>query len=332
MKLLVFAHFAESRAFLERGKYVSVSLPFSGLWKGKRDYILVGGEGSEAACRAAYVLGKFPVINALYNIGTAAGLSSQVALQNIYSVRTCYRCRGENNIAFHSFTSSDPTAKMDLISSDIRITSSTQSDFLESFAPLADREAHPLARAAQRTGIPFYAFKLVSDIPTSPADLDCTTVRRQSYRYSRFLFEYYCEQKSHSPQPSSEQQTLPHGFYFSTTMKYRYELLKDSLSPGRLDKIILHLAEAPLSPKERGKALLQRLEKITLPTETKKELKQIFSPLKGFGRNISYSKAMESAKFNLQVSINNAEDIQELINDLKEFDYPRLKQLFSNHV
>ena len=331
MNLLVFAHFAESRTFLEKENCAPVSLPFKGLWRGEKDFILIGGEGSESACRAAYVLGKFPQIQALYNIGIAAGLSPHVSLQSIYSIRTCYRCRGEKNIAFHSFTSSDPSAKTDLISSDLRVTSPRQSDFLENFAPLADREAHPLARAAQRASIPFYAFKLVSDIPSDSASSDCKTIRQQTSQYSQSLMDFYKSHQNNTASPSTFLD-VPDGFYMTTTMKRRYQHLKNSLAPSRLERIIDGLVRAPLSPKERGKALLKRLEKVALPPETEQALKQIFSPLQGSDRRISYSKALESPKFQLQANINDSEDIDELIVALKKFDYSRFQKLFSDHV
>ena len=325
MRLLVFAHFAESRAFLEKEDYAAVSLPFSGLWRGERDFVLVGGEGSEAACRAAYVLGKFPQIDALYNLGTAAGLSSRLPLKSVHSIRTCYRCRGERQIDFHSFTSSDPDARTDLISSDRRITSPQEADYLESFAPLADREAHSLARAAHRAAIPFHALKLVSDVPAT-ASIDCQEVLKQAPRYSRTLLD--CYQSTPGPTPDQDSEKAPDGFYFTTTMRRRYLLLKDSLPPARLGRIIHRIWKAPLSPKERGKALLKRLEKISLPAETERELQQIFSPLQGEDRRVSYGKSLESAKFNLQVNIDDPEDVEDLIEDLKRFDYQRFQKLF----
>ena len=332
MKLLVFAHFSESRTFLEKGNYNAVPLPFEGLWQGEKDFILVGGEGSESACRAAYILGKFPQIQALYNIGIAAGLSSRVSLENIYSIRTCYRCQGEKNIAFHSFSSADSSAKIDLISSDLRITTSEQSNFLESFAPLADREAHPLARAAQRVGIPFYAFKLVSDIPSdSSSSFNCQTIRQKSHIYSRALYDFYKDHRI-STRPPNTIPVLPDNFYLTVTMKRHYHNLKNSLAPSHLEKIICRLQQAPLSPKERGKALLKRLKKISFPIETERALKQIFSPLQGSQRRVFYGRTLESPKFQLQAGINAPEDIEDLIAALEKFDYSRFQKLFVDHV
>ena len=329
MRLLVFAHFSESRAFLEKEEYASVPLPFKGLWRGEKDFILVGGEGTESACRAAYVLGKFPHINALYNLGTAAGLSSNISPGSIHSIRTCYRCRGEREIAFHSFTSSDPDAHTDMISCDLRVTTPSQADFLESFAPLADREAHSLARTARRAGIPFRAFKLVSDFPASPS-FKCEDVLKQSRNHSLSLLNFYHSHATDSPTPATD--TMPTGFYFTATMKRRYDIIKNSLPSERLNKILHNLEKASLSPKERGKTLLRRLEKLSLPAETERELEQVFSPLDAPNRRIDYGRALESPKFSLQTKIQNQEDIETLIADLKKFDYSRFEKIFSHHV
>ena len=329
MKLLVFAHFAESRAFLEREQYRAISLPFNGLWRSKDHFILIGGEGDESAARAAYVLGKFP-IEAFYNLGVAASLTDKMEKESIHSIRTCYRCRGESTVAFHSFSSADPSADKDLITSDLRVTSPEQANFLESFAPLADREAHPLAHIAQRTGIPFYAFKVVSDHPSNGA-APCQDVRQQSQRYSRLLFDFYHDHQTPIRKPTAPD-PVPEGFYFSATMKRRYQTLKDSLPTDRLDKILHRLRKAPLSPKERGKALLQRLENLSLPPKTEKALEQIFAPLQGPHRRINWGNALESAKFQLQTSIHSPQDIEDLIADLQAFDYTRLQELFDSHV
>ena len=330
MKLLVFAHFAESRAFLEREEYASVRLPFSGLWQGREHFILIGGEGGEeSAVRTAYVLGKFPAIGAVYNLGTAAGLSSQVERGTVHSIRTCYRCQGEDSIAFHSFSSSDSSANKDIITSDVRITSAERANFLESFAPLADREAHSLARIAQRSKIPFYSFKVVSDHPSSRDSVACEDVRQRSDHYSRLLLDFYQNHQTPAPR-QAKTLSIPEGFYFSITMKRRYQTLKDSLAPSRLDKIIHRLRQSPLSPKERGKALLQRLEVLSLPPQTEKELEQIFASLRGPQRQISYGQSLESEKFYLQTGISSSQDIDDLIVALQTFDYSRFKRLFSN--
>ena len=128
----------------------------------------------------------------VWNLGIAGALRPEARLGEIYPLRTLYALASHNlQIQFESFSSHWAQAKIDCVSSPVRILGDAAADTADNFAPLVDCEAWSIARACRQFGLPFFPAKLASDRPRSGSTDSCRPGRDNAEEWSGQLWRWF---------------------------------------------------------------------------------------------------------------------------------------------
>nr|NIP24013.1 hypothetical protein [Phycisphaerae bacterium]NIR93327.1 hypothetical protein [Gammaproteobacteria bacterium]NIW46580.1 hypothetical protein [Gammaproteobacteria bacterium]NIW98108.1 hypothetical protein [Phycisphaerae bacterium]NIX27828.1 hypothetical protein [Phycisphaerae bacterium] len=239
-KLLVFAHRGEAKVFIKRGHFQPVGFLFNGLYEREGELLLISGEGVQStterlsAVCAAYAKEIETVINmgiaGSLTQNTAEGETEPIELNGIYSVRTVYGDNG-SDIAFRTFTSDDPNARIDCISANNRVLEDDDAQRLSWFAQLVDRELWACGSVCALFKLPFCSYKLVSDV--AGQGTDCIDISHRAGEFSRRLYQFYGEltaQKKRVAKAENHEWQLPDAFYATTTQRRQLASLLKNLT------------------------------------------------------------------------------------------------------
>lgn len=330
--LLVFAHRGEAQVFLKKLHLKSMPFHFDGLYQSDDAYLLITGEGLQNASeRLSAVLATLREnVLRVVNLGIAGGLESDMDLENIFSIRTVYRSENAE-MQFKTFTSSDDSASMDIISASQRILRRESAEKLKPFANIVDREAWACASTADLFKVPFYCYKLLSDLPEEGTV--CLDIRAQAERYSNLLYEFYQSIKLNEPHAkiNSSSDLLPDGFYASTSqLRQLKTLLKhlciklqiseaEVIQRANPEKII----ERESKEKQRTSLLLQELTDILNPfnARLRERLDDLTAPLASAGCRVKFSRDYEDDEVTITARIRHPKHLKKLQNALGVFDY-----------
>ena len=289
MKLLLFAHRGEAQAFFKEMRPVAFDShwPGDGLFRWDEGYLLITGEGPwralEKACSALAVLTTTgaPGVE-VWNLGIAGALRPEISLGEIYPLRTLYALASHDlQIQFESFSSHWPAAKIDCVSSPVRILGEKAADIADNFAPLVDCEAWSIARACRQFGLPFYPAKLASDRPHSASTASCRPSRDNAEEWSGQLCRWFFEQSGTvdgwKPKPAhklTRKEQWP-GLYFTVASERELKRLTHALLARGMDAEEIRALAAReevqkegLTPKHRGKQLLKLLRHLLNPFQS----------------------------------------------------------------
>ncbi len=291
MKLLIFAHRGEAQAFLQEMRPEAVShlpgWPGDGLFRWDAGYLLIAGEGPWRALeKACCVLASLSATDApateVWNLGIAGALRPEARLGEIYPLRTLYTLASHNlQIQFESFSSHWAQAKIDCVSSPVRIFGDAAADTADNFAPLVDCEAWSIARACRQFGLPFFPVKLASDRPRSASPRSCQMMRDQAEEWSGQLWRWFSEQSGtmERRRPAvahklTRKEQWP-GLYFTVASERELKRLTCALLARGMDaEQIRALAgrqevqKEGLTPKHKGKQLLKLLRHLLNPLQS----------------------------------------------------------------
>ncbi len=197
--LLVFAHRGEAKAFLQNQSFRQVPFAFPGVYESPREWILISGEGANTAlAKTAAVCGAFrDAFDKLINLGIAGSLTAVLEVGKIYSVRIVF-LEAEPATANDIFYTADPNARYDCITARQRVEEESYAARLASLAHIVDREAWAVGYVSRLFHIPFYIFKLISDVPAE--EVSWQNIKRNIAQYSERLYQYYlhhvCEKET----------------------------------------------------------------------------------------------------------------------------------------
>ena len=330
-KLLTFAHLGEARAFIDFFEAEPLKSHHLKIFKASSGpYLLITGEGLRQSSESLMLtLGSFPEIEEIINFGLAGSLNKNLNIGDIYSVRSIY-AENPSEIEYHSFTTSDGSAKVDLISTYKRIFDSNKAKKLSILAALVDLEAWAIASGAKRQNLPFKSFKIISDHPLNEENskVICEDIREQAYEFSRKLLEFYLEHVNSSEALKKEDSfSLPSDFRLSFSMEKEFQkLFKNLLAtdpnfhPLEISKV-RELRKQKLLPKEKGKKLLEILRNLSNPKreELKQNLKNLISPFEHQGLKSQFHPQFEDESVTLKFQLQSLEE--------KE----KMKQLLTNY-
>lgn len=349
MRLLCFAHRGECAVFLRRLSLQPLSLSFASAWRGDGLYVLLSGEGIEPACRAlaAFCARYEEEIAEIVNLGIAGGLDAQLLPNTICAVRTIYGEKHAGQIAPHSYSSCDATARYDCISARERVLSAAHGKQLACFAALVDRELWGIASVAAQFKIPLRAAKLISEVVFDTEI--CQRVRAARSHYSAALYQFWQENFTALP-PSTDTDPVAdcvaalaqQGFYFtkalrdkitslltSLSLKYRWStqtLAEEVHAQLDIDKIIKSVAQ----PKQRSKVLLRALQELHDPfrRDFDRQLLAITAPLRAVGR-VAHHEEFANDDLTISTTISKRTDLVALQRALAAFDYQRYLDLLN---
>jgi nucleoside phosphorylase len=186
MNLLVFAHRGEAQYFLNFDNYQSVDAKIHGLFKNKKNYLLITGEGFESINESInlFLPSNSEQISKVINLGIAGALDKNLKLDSVHSIRNAFVEDGEINLK-----SLDSNAKLDCISARDRVLDSNYAKRLAKYAAIVDMELFAIAESCNKNNIPFISFKLISDYAGNKTD--SKAIIKKSKMYSEKLYNYY---------------------------------------------------------------------------------------------------------------------------------------------
>jgi adenosylhomocysteine nucleosidase len=260
MHLITMAHPGEAQGVIEEFKLKRLS---PDLYLSDEMVLLITGEGPfEAATKTAMIISKYK-IQEIINLGFAGSLSTELKVGEVYPVRTVYLLQ-QLKPGFKTFQSFEKG--VDCLTSFERILDPEKAQQLKGLGHLVDREAWGVATAAKTAGLPFKAFKIVSD---NAGTLDACELVKERARDLAFPLSSHLKKYLNikEDQNQSQDDSLK-GFYFTFTTQHRYQSLlnklsiKEDLVLEETKKILplARLLDEKNLPKERARLLIEWLE------------------------------------------------------------------------
>ncbi len=327
MKLLTFAHRAEAQAFHDKFDLKSCG---ENLFLNQDFMLLVTGEGLfEAMSECMKVLTLHPEISEVYNLGIVGNLGSQ-KLDEVASIRSVY-AHDSSSPLFKSFTTSDPSASIDLLSFSQRVKDSQTKEKLALFAPLVDREAWAIGFVANRFKRPFYVFKYISD--DADENTQCHFIKDSAFLYSQKLLSFFLNFHSGPQNEEEEERQLPEGLYFTRAQKllyFKYQNLLETLGKEIPSEEIKKIMLLDITPKQKTGQLLNLMKELINPMTSimQEELGKFLKPFTQIGAQVKTDNELESSELLIQYKIRNQSDIDRLKRGLELFDIKQFERFF----
>ncbi len=328
MKLLTFAHRGEALAFLDN---LDFKLIEGSLFQTAETLLLITGEGGhDALSNVAMTIGQFPQINSVLNFGVAGNLSAK-NFNEVVSIRTIYSHNGAD-IQFKSVTTSDPQAKVDLLSFEGRVKEEKVKNSLSVFSDLVDREAWAQGLFCQKQKIAFFAYKYASD--NADENTQCSLVREDALKASMKLYECY---QSLNSNHLTDDFSYPTGFYFTIQQRILFKNYAEKLEilgHALTDSEITILRELEIPPKKKTAELLQLMRSKINPLneEIQLKLEKAIAPLIKAGARAQFDKELEFPRVDLSYRIQNEEDLLRLRRSLDIFSIKKIKDIFEGEI
>jgi nucleoside phosphorylase len=311
MNLFVFAHRGEAQSFLDNDGYKAIT---NELYQNDKSLLLITGEGMfEVMIKLTKILENYK-INEIINLGVCGAL--QDIKQDIYSIRTVY---GQEQ--FKSFTSNDPQAMTDIITSQDRALTKQDKEKLSPFAQLVDRELWAIAYVANKYKIPFRAYKLISD-NVNETDF-CDRVKERASLYSQDLYN------------KDRQVNLPNGFYFTRQQEIQFHDLKTKCAALNIDiDILIGQAMIEKLPKKRTSLLISLMRHALNPmkSDVEKKFKKLTKPFTTIGAKVSSPDNLESHVIDLRFQIKNELDLNRLKLSLELFNLKKYQDFIDGDM
>lgn len=332
MYLITMAHLGEAQGTIDKFNLIKLR---PDLYKNETMVLLITGEGPfEAATKTALTIAQY-AFKEVINLGIAGTLTDELKIGDFFPVRSVYLIN-DLKPQFKSFPSL-PEGK-DCLTSFERLLDSKKAQVLKGIGSLVDREAWGVAMAAKTAGVPFRAYKIISDIAgTTNA---CELVKEKAQAFGESLAENLSTLLM-TEEKKSEEVDLP-GFYFTFTTNHQFRSLmskleiKFQLNPKEiLLKInIDEIKEMDLRPKEKAKILIEKLEHLLDPTkkilsDIQKEVTQEFLK-EGF--KVQIDPHWENPALIISFEAKNDSDIENKINSLRKVSLNRFSKIMKGDL
>lgn len=346
MKLITFAHRGEAQAFFSAYSFTPVEFFFDGLLKSEDYYLLITGEGPQAASeKTICVLAALHNdISHVYNLGVAGSLNHKLKKYDLLWVRTAYAHHAER-LEFKSYTSQNPKAFTDCLTAFNRVLNPIEKQKISHFADLVDRELWAISSAAHLFKKPFDALKIISDELNEEKDIEnsdiCQFIKAEAPVFSdKLMHEFNLSQRSIKKEIAAIPKHLFLGdthFYFTISQERKLLSLLEGLKLKRFSieslpnhPDILAIMELGKSPKERTKLLLQFLSDQLNPISVKirNSLNHCLDPLHEANIQTGFDVDFEEDWLNLSMRIHSTRDLEKIKNALKIFSYQDYKRIF----
>lgn len=339
--LLCFAHKGEAQHFLSHSKSKLLENSKFQVWELSEFYVLVSGEGPEAAqfALSLFLAKNSDQVSRVINIGIAGSLSPKLENESIYRSSVVLKESSLGSPAFQAFETIDISEKQYCITALERVKDDDYAKKLSTHGELVDREAWGFAYTGSQFKKDFQCIKLISD--KAGAETLCFDIKEKASEYSFKLFEYYKENfmdlSDQRTIESSEIQWEP-DFHFSSTQKKQLEkslLMLKAKSPKNYDLI---LSESNLSdikselsrPKDRSRVLLEEIQNALNPFHNQiyDRLNTWFSNKPNAIKQVQTDPQWEKEFIKLSLEVNSKEDIEKSIEYLKSLPIDEFKKIF----
>lgn len=349
MKLLIFAHRGEAKAFFSSDNLShDKNSPLTDLYYGESYYLLMTGEGHENAMNKTsialtYLKQQSIEIKQVINLGICGSINpNNDDLNQIIPIRTLYSFRGKQD--FKSFTCANlensNASRMDLITVEDRVLKKEKVNDLLPIANLVDREAWAIAYSVfSFFKIPFFCIKLVSD-NVHFEDEFCKNIKENAENYSIQLYQYYIE-IFNLPDTNKEEEDLPlelKDFYFTQAQKNLFFALKEKLQLTYLEMItqfdIPNISKSKKLPKEKTKDLITKMQKALSPIsyQLKEDLEAKIKPFQSNHLSFQFDRSLESDKIKGHFNFSDSKERDDIILSLQNFPIDSVKAIFDGQI
>lgn len=334
MQLLVFAHYGEAQAFIDQFELKRDHFLGQAHFYNFDMHLLITGEGSEQVLTIlSAFLSAHPEVKVVLNFGVAGALREQFKLNDIFEIRSLYRY--SHKVEFQSFHT-ESTETIDCVSVDDRSLSFEQKSKLIPLAQIVDREAWAIGKVCKIYKLHLRVFKLISD--EFKQEHFCEFVKEQAQVFSGQLLNKYQSLEYKVIEAPTRIIELGDGFFLTHSMshqfKQQFELLESiyNLSEDEVLKLLKldELKQLKLTPKQRTKLLLERMQVLSNPIEAKMKdkLNTLISPLQKMGTQILADKQLEDPSLKISFEINTAQDIEKQKRNLDLLPLKEIQALF----
>ncbi|MCS6984906.1 MAG: hypothetical protein NZM25_07275 [Leptospiraceae bacterium] len=322
--LLVFSHRQAAQVFLESLKTEGVGFLNGFLYESPQAYILISGEHPlQVASRIGLCLGFLnKKVKEVLHLGLAMGLSLEKGGEGtITEARTVY---GASGLLFwhKSFTLSEKG--YDIITSGHRVKKKEEIEHFARIAPLLDRESYSLCMVCEETHTPLRIFKYIVSRESEHACQEVKSLYQEiSLKLYHFWLYYSIEEK---PQEICQP---PGDVYFTTSMAKQYEeyytILKerDNLTQEEIWKKagLEEIQRQKLSPKQKGKKLLNRLFELAYPEEYayRQRFVQNIQSLVDAGWTVDLDNSLRQDALYISARIKDSREKERLLEALRDY-------------
>lgn len=326
MHLITMAHSGEAQGVIETFRLKKIA---EGLFQSEEFVLLITGEGPfEAATKTALTISQFSITKIL-NIGIAGTLDETFKKGEIHQVRTVYLVQ-DLKPQFKTFQSFE--TGLDCLTSFERILDPEKAKSLRGIGTLIDREAWGVAMAAKTAGIPFSAYKLISDIAGTKEA--CELIREEAAHFAESISTFLKDMNLKSSEPVA----LP-GFYFTFTSEHQFKdllkklTLKEELSEDAIlnNLPLKELRDLEISPKEKAKRLIQAMEKRIDPVKTilNERKTEWLSSFEKSGIKIQTDPQWENQNVTVSFEVSDDESLKKKLADLNKLSLKPFHKLMN---
>jgi nucleoside phosphorylase len=325
------AHHGEAQGVIEKFQLVKIR---PDLWRSEKMLLLLTGEGPfEAATRTAMELAAHP-ISEIINLGIAGTLSRGHAIGSFIPVRTVYLVQDLKPM-FKTFQMNE--AGEDCVTSFERILDPEKSEVLKGLGTLVDREAWGVAMAAKTAGIPMRCYKVISDDAGRLGA--CELVKEKADEFSAILADNLSIVLKHEMKTETEIE-LP-GFYLTFSLKHKFQSLlqklaiKQECSQEEVLKCLPldELRALEVSPKEKAKRLLERMEDEIDPVKKVLSLKskKLQDDFKSHGFEIRIDPTWENPKLSIVLEAADDSELKQSLEKLKTLSIQSFSEIMKGN-
>lgn len=345
MRLLIFAHRGEAKAFLGADTYsAEKSAPIADLYQSESNFLLITGEGIEpamlkTAMTLTYLHSIDSLPNEIINLGICGSIDprDKELVGKVLEIRTIYANRDKTE--FKSFTCHSDS-KQDLITTSKRILEAEQTEKLLPIAKLVDREAWGVFYAIQQTfKVQFKCIKMVSDNVHHENEF-CQRIKETAEQYSIALYQYFSENFQTSYEETTgldKDHPLPKelsSFYFTYAQKNLFLSLCEKLNI-KPHEVLQHynltdVIESKTTPKEKTKVLIQKMQESLSPMlfKLREELSQKSKSFSDDKIHFSFDPNLEKEEVKANLQFKDDAELEHVITKLKSFPLHEFQKVY----
>jgi hypothetical protein len=339
--LLVLAHRNEAKCLLEAYPSAQIKQVEQAYHLNEQTDLLITGEGQyNVMIKLTQYLSLFGNnLQKIINYGVAGSLHQELKQEMITPIKNSISFDGQD-FRFHNFFHNNSEKKQSditCISIDKRINDLKIKKMLSMHGQVLDRELWAINYVAKNFKLAVESYKVISD-ELEETDI-CQLVKTRAEIYANIIYKHFYDY--YASQVEIDEAKIfnyPAQLYLTHSMRNKMDKLLDSLSlklnqskkdilVSELDKLI---EQDNKNPKELALNIIGQLEKKLNPMRTKLELEleQICLDLKRSNIQCKTDREWEKCYLEISTRIHHQDQLNILINGLKNFSFEKLEQLF----
>lgn len=325
MTLLVFAHRGEAQTFIKELNAKSIT---QNTYQYEEGFIYICSEGIyDVLVELPLIIKEFS-IKQIINYGIAGSLSTQLNVNEIYSISGIY-LEDNNQLEFKSFSLD---GEIECISAHKRVLNKEYANKLRPIAKIVDRELWAIAKVSNNLNISLKAYKLISDI--AGENTDCFDLKERAKEFSSFMYEHFTKIQDKPIEVNSEHTDIELPFQMSQYQNNILRKLIKEIDQNELNELIKKYTKSNRVHKSDVNDFIDDLRKNLYPLKykMKEEVEEYLSPFTKHGFRVNYDENFEKEKLSLNIEINSQKNIEDAIIALRDFQYSSFIKIYKGDI